>query len=273
MKRISEKEIIDRIKRLCVENNYEFIGFCDKEGNITNKWIDTNKTRLLIKCNNCNNVWNVFYKSLIYGNIRCPKCFVNSRKCQEDESLKKIQEICNNSDYTFLGYQNRKWVGNETKLKIQCNKCQCVWFPTFHNFKSLKSKCLGCNEYQLETDIKNILEKNDISFNRQKRFKWLGRLSLDFYLPQYNIAIECQGVQHFEPRDFSGRNKELSIINFQKQQERDKRKFLLCQENNIQILYYSNIVLKKEYFQEIMSISQIITLINQKKEGLNKSSF
>ena len=38
-----------------------------------------------------------------------------------------------------------------------------------------------------------FLNKKHIIFEKQKRFNWLGRQSLDFYLPKYNIGIECQG--------------------------------------------------------------------------------
>ena len=43
-----------------------------------------------------------------------------------------------------------------------------------------------------------VLEKNNIVFIEQYREKWLSKQSLDFYLPEYNIAIECQGMQHFK---------------------------------------------------------------------------
>ena len=44
-----------------------------------------------------------------------------------------------------------------------------------------------------------MLEDHGIEYVYQKRFPWLGLLSLDFYLPEYNVAIECQGEQHFVP--------------------------------------------------------------------------
>ena len=54
-----------------------------------------------------------------------------------------------------------------------------------------------------------------------------GYQHLDFYLPQYNVAIECQGEQHFRasPHSFF--------------YERDERKNKLCLEHNIPILYLS----------------------------------
>ena len=46
-----------------------------------------------------------------------------------------------------------------------------------------------------------------------------GKLSYDFYLPQYNLLVEVQGEQHERPiRQFGGEEQ------FQKQIEHDKRK-------------------------------------------------
>ena len=61
---------------------------------------------------------------------------------------------------------------------------------------------------------------------------WLGRQSLDFYLPEYSVAIECQGIQHFEPIEFFGGKKAFEYIKIL-----DKNKFILCNENNINLFY------------------------------------
>ena len=69
-------------------------------------------------------------------------------------------------------------------------------------------------------------------------FDWLkykNPLKLDFYLPDYNIAIECQGQQHYKPIKYFGGEEKLSII-----KERDKIKKELCEKNGIKIVYYSN---------------------------------
>lgn len=56
-----------------------------------------------------------------------------------------------------------------------------------------------------------------------------------FYLLDYKIAIECQGRQHFElVLDFGGEK------NFKETIERDKKKLILCKENNIKLLYYDS---------------------------------
>ena len=78
---------------------------------------------------------------------------------------------------------------------------------------------------------------------RKYHADWLGRLELDFYLSQYNIAIECQGKQHFEQIthfDDNGDSFEIRI-------ERDKRKLKLCQDNGVKLLYYSNLGVEYPY--------------------------
>ena len=94
--------------------------------------------------------------------------------------------------------------------------------------------CPSCKESKLEREIRLFLKDNNINFEYQKRFDWLGLQSLDFYLPEYNVAIECQGIQHFEPIDFFGGKKALKET-----LERDERKLQLCNENNVKLLYYS----------------------------------
>ena len=90
--------------------------------------------------------------------------------------------------------------------------------------------CPTCQINKLEGGIRNLLEEHNIEYVYQKRFGFLGRLSLDFYLPKHKLAIECQGRQHFEPIDYYGGMKA-----YREQVERDKRKSELCKENNIDL--------------------------------------
>jgi hypothetical protein len=99
--------------------------------------------------------------------------------------------------------------------------------------------CPICNESALEREIITFLENEKIKYEYRYHSEWLGNLELDFYLPEHNIAIECQGLQHFEPiKHFGGINR------FIKQVENDKNKLEKCNEKKIKLLYFSNI--KKE---------------------------
>jgi hypothetical protein len=64
------------------------------------------------------------------------------------------------------------------------------------------------------------------------RPSWLGRQHLDIYFPKFNIGIEYQGDQHFQPIEFFGGEKA-----YKKNKERDKRKKLLCQQNKCHLIY------------------------------------
>ena len=55
-----------------------------------------------------------------------------------------------------------------------------------------------------------------------------GLLSYDFYLPKYNILLECQGIQHEKfTKGFHESEKD-----FLKQLEHDRRKFEYAMKNN-----------------------------------------
>ena len=60
-------------------------------------------------------------------------------------------------------------------------------------------------------------------------------MSLDFFLPIYNIAIECQGSQHFFEYSFFQKSNPLQNVIY-----RDVLKFNLCKEHGIDVLYYTN---------------------------------
>lgn len=103
-------------------------------------------------------------------------------------------------------YSKVEYVNNKTNVCIICPEHGEFW-QTPHNH--LKGKgCPICSESKLEKKVRNFLIENKIKFETEKTFEWLkneGQLRLDFYLPDYNIAIECQCEQHFKPIDFAGK--------------------------------------------------------------------
>ena len=107
------------------------------------------------------------------------------------------------------------------------------------------NKCPKCKESKLERKVRLSLDENNIMYIYQaskRDLNWLGLQSLDFYLPDYNVAIECQGEQHFKPVDFGGKGKEWAETSYEESVRRDEYKQKLCIENGITLLYYSNII-------------------------------
>ena len=68
---------------------------------------------------------------------------------------------------------------------------------------------------------------------------------MDFYLPEYSLAIECQGEQHFIPVDFGNKGVDFAEQSFKKNKIYDKNKYKLCKKIGIDILYYCNSENKK----------------------------
>lgn len=154
-----------------------------------------------------------------------------------DTFIEKAKEVHGDKyDYSKVNYINQN-----TKVCIICPKHGEFWqLP--NNHVRFGYGCPKCNISHLEREIENLLSDNNIEHEWQKHFDWLGKQSLDFYLPKYNVAIECQGRQHFEDVEIFSEN--LETI-----QNRDKLKKQLCDENGIKLFYYSNF--GKDYPYEV----------------------
>lgn len=134
-------------------------------------------------------------------------------------------------------YDNVVYKHCEEKVSITCPK-HGDFLITPDNFLRGHS-CPHCQTSLLENKIKRLLDENNIKYIQQKTFDWLkynGLLKLDFYLPDFNIAIECQGLQHFRSVELFGGEKEFKI-----RKERDNIKKILCDKYGIKILYFSDI--------------------------------
>ena len=144
-----------------------------------------------------------------------------------------------------FNYSKVKYINGQTHVILICPENH-EFEVTPNNHLSKKSGCPTCNESKLEQELASILDKQNIVYERQKRFKWLGRQSLDFYLPDYNIAIECQGIQHFKPVDFGGKGEKSANELFEKNKERDGKKLNKCLSNNIEMIW---VVDNEEYLK------------------------
>ena len=88
----------------------------------------------------------------------------------------------------------------------------------------------------LEKHTKQVLQKYNVKYIPQKEYKGLvgtkgGNLSYDFYLPDYNLLIECQGIQHEKWMEGW-----ITKEGFEKQLEHDKRKREYAKQHNIKLL-------------------------------------
>ncbi len=197
-----------------------------------------NYTKVCIICPEHGEFWQTPREHL--RNQGCPKCHLNYLHNENilttEEFIERAIEIHGNR----YVYSKVNYIDSKTKVCIICpNHGEFSQTPNSH----LQGQgCPFCNQSKLERTVEKILKENDIKYLPQYKEKWLknkNELRLDFYLPEYNVAIECQGKQHFEPVEYLGGEKE-----FEQRRICDVIKYDLCKEHGIKILYFS---LTKKY--------------------------
>lgn len=119
--------------------------------------------------------------------------------------------------------------------------------------KNAQFSC-GCVKSKGEFKIKQILQNENIDFYSQYMFSNLPNRFFDFYLPKFNIIIEYDGEQHFNPN---------SKFYTKEGIERDKEKNNYCLKNNIsiyripywdynKIINYESLIKKQYLIKEVI---------------------
>ncbi len=191
------------------------------------------KNKVCIICPQHGEFWQAPFNHL--NSNGCGKCgrieyAKNHNKGVENFITDSKKVHGNKYDYSKVEYINAT-----TKVCIICPEHGEFWQRPMEHLNGCG--CPKCNESRLEREIRQLLEDNKIKYVYQcssKDLNWLGRQSLDFYLPKYNLAIECQGSQHF----FVQKD---DLYNHTKTVERDIKKYVKCTSNGVRLLYYSDI--------------------------------
>jgi hypothetical protein len=175
----------------------------------------------------------------------CPKC-VNKHNYSNYEFIERANKI-HNDKYI---YDEINYINNYTKVNIIC-PLHGSFTQTPSNHLSGKG-CTVCSIPKNELILKNLLNEKNIKYHHQHTFdncKNVKLLPFDFYLPDYNICIEYNGKQHYEPIEFFGG--EVGLL---KQNKRDNLKIKFCKENNIKLLiikYDENTVDMFNYYYDL----------------------
>ena len=183
-------------------------------------------------CQRCNYSWETTSLSLL-NRKGCPKCNNRVRKTHE--------EFCSDFKEKYGDTYNvvDTYINSSTKIKVKHNICgnDFMYNPSNIYNKSIHI-CPYCYNKTSngEKIIENFFNVNYIDYNQHKTFPYLrgvgnGSLSYDFYLEKQNLLIEFQGIQHYEPVEIFGGEKQFKI-----QQEHDKRKREYAINNNIKLL-------------------------------------
>ena len=198
-------------------------------------------------CSFCNCTFYV-KRSLISYEIMKERNYLQccSRSCTGHLKNKHLLVVCKNCNKEFLK-------SNAARIKSKNNFCSRSCSVSYNN----KNKTSGTRRSKLEKWIEEKLTALypdlKIDFNK----KDIINSELDIYIPSLKLAIELNGIYHYEP--IHGQNKLNSI------QNNDNRKFQACLEKQIEFAIIDTS--QHKYFKEKYNIKylDIITnIINQK---------
>lgn len=206
-----------------------------------------NKSKVCIICPEHGEFWQAPGEHL--KGHKCNKCAIKYKKNPvfiKKKGLKysteEFIEMAQKKHNDTYDYSDTIYNGMQKKVLIKCKKHGYFEQVACDHLKG--RGCPICSSSSLENELRMLLKENKISFVEQQKFEWLKnkrKLTLDFYLPDYNIAIECQGEQHFNKINFCGKdNEEENIKKYNRTIENDKLKYELCNQNGVTIFYITN---------------------------------
>lgn len=189
------------------------------------------KTKVWIICGVCG-----------YKFLQTPSDHLNKRGCRECRK-RKVSLFRKIDTETFIirsinkhgnlyDYSESYYIDAKHKVWIKCNKCSYK-FQQYPGKHIAGDGCPHCNISKGELKIEKWLTKNDIKYENQKTFKEckdIKKLPFDFYLPNFNLCIEFDGIQHFKENEFFGKR------SFNDCQKHDFIKENFCKDNNIKLL-------------------------------------
>lgn len=235
--RLTKDEVRSRIlNRISTEKlPYSFVDFEEGYHSIASK--------VIIKCNVCGYEWHVSANHFFGRKSYCPKC-TKRRTYTIQEREEQIREIIisENLDYDFYGLDFtgvKKTVTSKARIELHCKKHNYDWSPRIVDFVNRRERCPLCRgKSKAEEYILQFLKRNNIQYLYQHSFpgcKFKNRMPFDFYLPDLNMCIEYDGIQHFEPTTFGG-DLEEAKKQFELTKKKDKIKDDFCKNNGVRML-------------------------------------
>lgn len=193
-------------------------------------------TPIRVLCKIHNLEYETFPRNALAGS-GCPVCQAeaiskSNTKSQADFE-KQVQELAGES-YQVVG----KYLDYSSRVEIKHMLCGHVSSIPAGHFLYAGTRCYACTSTSKGNDeVARVLDSLGVSYIREYRVTIHGRLHrYDFFLPEANVFIEYNGIQHYEPvKLFGGEEEFLNRV------ERDREKHEYAKELGgevIDIPYY-----------------------------------
>lgn len=175
------------------------------------------------------------------------------------------RELLEKRKGSYVLTENSNYINTSTKIELKHIVCGKSFKIEPHEILSGHSSCPYCyglyGKYNKgELYISYLLNKFNIEYVREysntkiRNYRTHYKLKCDFYLPEYNLIIEYDGLLHFKDikkfKDKDG-NKNLSL-----NRERDLSKNSCCKKNNISLLRLHYALTKEDIYKIIKLLSK-----------------
>lgn len=188
-----------------------------------------NSTKIALRCNQCG---QIIYKTPAKMTWKNPEgCYYCNGKnwWKTTESFREEITEKYGDEYVVLG----EYVKARQPLLVRHNDCGYEYFVTPDNLLRGKG-CPSCGHRRskLTRFVEKYLKSRHIKFESEKHFsdcRDQRPLPFDYYLPNYNMCIEVDGIQHFTGWNHS--HNHLEYIQYH-----DKIKDEYCKQKGIHLL-------------------------------------
>lgn len=216
---------------------------------LTDSWIGTHSKVTILHCLSNPHKFYITPDDFLSGR-RCSLC-ANKRQRYSHLYTKKdwLASIAEHRPDDYNDYELVSFNDAKEKATFIHKKCLKSFNSTLSDFVYNKTFCPYCYSYSAgERLVASLLDSLNLKYKVHVTFNDLkdkSKLSYDFFLVDYNILIEYQGQQHFNPRTFGGISKSRALHNYFVQQLHDKMKRDYAQEHQfllIEIPYTCNTI-------------------------------
>lgn len=258
MEKLTNNDFIERSKKMGVYDDYIFL----------DKYVNS-RTVIRAIHKKCGREVDIVPREWFRGKNRCRDCAIATKyrrpKKPKEKVIQSVKEtISDNYELCSIRYEK----GTNVKHGYYYVK---LFNKIIHEYREvrldhiLSDKRYSGNKSYLksvgEVRIKNYLESNHLDYEAPKTFDDLvdkGKLHFDVYVPVYNLLIEYQGEQHYDP------NKQISgkpnAYRLQIKHDKMKRDYTNSHHFNYLEIPYT----VKSYSDIYTILNNCISLINAK---------
>lgn len=208
------------------------------------------RTYLRCKCD-CGNETIVMMSNVKRGMTRSCGCYEKASRFNRDNHYKNLLGI-RFGHLTVVSKGDKHYRSGCISWNCVCDCGNKIEVSSAHLLRG-KTRSCGCNRRsKYEEFVQGILDKYNVKYYQEYSFERCKNkfpLKFDFFLPEHNVCIECQGQQHYHPVPFFGGEERFSTV-----KTNDQIKADFCKMQNIILLCLPYTITDTEAEKQICNI-------------------